>query len=266
MPSEEATPSGLIGPELFRLDGRVAIVTGAGSGLGLAMARGLAAAGARVVVADVDLPSAEVTADGIAAAGGQAIAVTVDVTDEEQVRATVRRVLDDWRRVDVLVNSAGIGSRGMAAEYELEPFRRVLEVNLIGTFLCCREAARPMLEAGDGRILNVASIAGLVGYPGHPPYIASKGGIVQLTRALAVEWATRGVRVNALAPGVVETPLVARAAAREPEFYEAFRARHPVGRFGRPEEVVGPALFLCSDASSFVTGHILAVDGGFTAQ
>src|SRR3712207_6478305 len=123
-----------------------------------------------------------------------------------------------------------------------------------------------MREAGGGSIVNIASIAGLVGYNGNPAYLASKGGVVQLTRALAVEWATRGVRVNAIAPGVIESPLVAAQVTREPEFYDAFRARHPVNRFGRPDELVGPALFLCSDASSFVTGHILAVDGGYTAQ
>ena len=258
--------SGVAGPELFRLDGRAALITGGGGALGRAMALGLAAAGASVSIADRDLTAAETTVSQVAGTGGGALAIGADVTDETAVEETVRRTVDRFGRLDILINSAGIGARGAAADYELGRFEEVLSINLTGTFLFCRAAGRVMLEAGDGRIVNIASIAGLVGYIGNPAYLASKGGVVQLTRALAVEWAQRGVRVNAIAPGVIETPMVARQVASEPEFYVEFRKKHPVGRFGTPDEIVGPALFLCSDASSFVTGHVLVADGGYTAQ
>jgi NAD(P)-dependent dehydrogenase (short-subunit alcohol dehydrogenase family) len=265
--AESTGPSGrAFGLGLFHLDGRAAIVTGGGGALGAAMARGVANAGATVLIADRNAEAAEATVALLRDGGADALAVSGDVTDEAAVEATVRRAVDRWGRLDILINSAGIGARGPAADYERARWDQVLDINLTGTFLCCRAAGRVMLEAGDGRIVNIASIAGLVGYQGNPAYLASKGGVVQLTRALAVEWATRGVRVNAIAPGVIESPLVAAQVAGEPEFYDAFRARHPVGRFGLPEELVGPALFLCSDASSFVTGHILAVDGGYTAM
>jgi NAD(P)-dependent dehydrogenase (short-subunit alcohol dehydrogenase family) len=142
----------------------------------------------------------------------------------------------------------------------------VLDVNLTGTFLFCREAAEVMLPAGRGSIINIASIAGLVGYNGNPAYLSSKGGVVQLTRALAVEWAQRGVRVNGIAPGVIDTQMIAAAVEHDPDFYRAFKLKHPMNRFGEANELVGPALFLASDAASFVTGHILAVDGGYVAQ
>jgi NAD(P)-dependent dehydrogenase (short-subunit alcohol dehydrogenase family) len=141
-----------------------------------------------------------------------------------------------------------------------------MDINLTGTFLFCREAAEPMLAAGKGSIINIASIAGLVGYNGNPAYLASKGGVVQLTRALAMEWATRGVRVNAVAPGVIATQMIAGAVEREPDFYDAFKKKHAMQRFGSADELVGVALFLASQASSYVTGQILAVDGGYTAQ
>ena len=265
--AEQPDSSGrAFGLELFRLDGRAAIVTGGGGALGTAMARGLANAGASVLVVDRDERAAEATVGLLREGGADAFAVPADVTDETAVEATVARAVDRWGRLDILINSAGIGARGAAADYERARWEQVLSINLTGTFLFCRAAGNVMLEAGDGRIVNIASIAGLVGYQGNPAYLASKGGVVQLTRALAVEWATRGVRVNAIAPGVIASPMVAVQVAREPGFYDAFRARHPVGRFGHAQELVGPALFLCSDASSFVTGHILAVDGGYTAM
>jgi NAD(P)-dependent dehydrogenase (short-subunit alcohol dehydrogenase family) len=253
------------GLALFRVDGKVAIVTGGGGALGTAMARGLAGAGAALLIADRDAAAAEATAAGIVADGGQAVAQQVDVTDESAVADTVRQAVEGFGRLDILINAAGIGARAQAVDYPLDRWRQVLEVNLTGSFLFCREAGRLMCEQREGRIVNIASIAGLVGYRGNPAYLASKGGVVQLTRALAAEWAPHRVRVNAIAPGVIETQMVAGPMLADPEFYAWFRERHPLG-FGQANQIVGPALFLCSDASSYVSGHILAVDGGYTAM
>jgi gluconate 5-dehydrogenase len=251
-------------PALFSLEGRVALVTGAASGLGRAIAIGLAEAGAFVVVADLD----ETSMDEVGAAIGpnRSTVMAVDVTDRQQVEAVTERIVAAKGRVDVLVNSAGIGARGSAEDYSEELWQRVIATNLTGTFNCCQLVGRQMLHARSGAIVNIASIGGLVGYAGSLGYQASKGGVVQLTRTLAVEWAERGVRVNALAPCTFETPVVARQRAAEPDLYPAMLQRIPMGRFGNPDEIVGPALFLASDAASMVTGQVLSVDGGYTAQ
>lgn len=258
-----ATPPTL-GPDLFRLDGRVAIITGGAGALGQMLARGFVAAGAAVLIADLNPGTA--LAEELTAAGGDALALQVDVTDETAVDGMIAQAVARWGKLDILVNAAGISGRGAALDYDRERFQRILDLNVTGLFLCSRAAARAMIPAGGGCIVNYASIAGLVGYPGNPAYLASKGAVVQLTRALAMEWVGQHIRINAIAPGVIATPVVAAQVAGEPAFYEAFQAKHPMGRFGRPDEIVGPTLFLCSPAASFVTGHILAVDGGYVAQ
>lgn len=254
------------GLDLFRLDGRVALITGGGGAIGTAMAGGLASAGASILIVDRRLDAAEATVKRLRDAGADAEAVEAEVTNEADVKRAVQAAVSRWGRLDILINGAGIGARHPAEGYPLERWQAVLDINLTGTFLFCREAGGVMLRAGKGSIINIASIAGLVGYNGNPAYLASKGGVVQLTRALAVEWATRGVRVNAIAPGVIATEMVAKQVELEPDFYVEFRKKHPVDRFGTVDELVGPAMLLASDASSFLTGQTIAVDGGYVAQ
>jgi NAD(P)-dependent dehydrogenase (short-subunit alcohol dehydrogenase family) len=240
---------------MFRLDGRRAVVTGGASGLGREIAGAFVEAGAEVVALDRDREALERLDPAI-------LRATVDVAD----RASVEEAFAEIERVDVLVNAAGIGGWAQTENYPDELWDRVLQVNLTGTFNCCRAAGRRMLAASSGSIVNVASTLGLVGFPGTIAYVASKGGIVQLTRGLAVEWAGRGVRVNAIAPSTFDTELVRRNRPERPQVYDRLLALTPGGRFGLPDEIVGPALFLACDAASMVTGHVLAVDGGYTAQ
>lgn len=247
---------------LFSLEGRVAVVTGAGSGLGEAMAGGLAGAGASVVCADIDEAAAARVAASI---GSGATALRLDVRDREAVEATAATLAESGG-VHVLVNSAGVGGRGPAADYPDQLWDNVLDVNLTGSFNCCRAIGRTMIAAGSGSIVNIASIGGLIAFPGSVGYQASKGGVVQMTRTLAVEWAPHGVRVNAIAPGHIATPIVRRQWETEPELKEFFLSRTPLGELGTPADLVGPAVFLASDASRMVTGHVLTVDGGYVAQ
>ena len=251
--------------ELFSLDGRVAVVTGASAGLGVGLAEALAAAGARLVVAARREDRLAELAARLEAAGRECLPVACDVADEASVDALVARSLEHFGRVDVLVNNAGITEVGPAEDEPLASFDRVTGVNLRGLFLCCQRFGRSMLAREYGAIVNVASMLGQVGSGQVPQasYAASKGAVINLTRELAAQWARRGVRVNALAPGWFASEMTEEMFANE-RSHKWMRSRTPMGRPGREGELVGALLFLASDASSFVTGQTVTVDGGWT--
>jgi NAD(P)-dependent dehydrogenase (short-subunit alcohol dehydrogenase family) len=246
-----------------RLAGKVALVTGAGSGIGRAVALRFAREGARVACADRVAEAARDTARAIAEAGGQCLALAVDVTDPAGCERAVRETLEAFGGLTTLVNAAGVRGETRDATPPPEEWRRVVEVNLTGTYLASRAAVPALAASGHGAITHIASIYGLVGGSLSPAYAASKGGVANLTRQMALEWAPR-VRVNCVCPGVIETPMTAPLLS-DPAFREAAIRRHPVGRLGRPEDVAAAILYLSSDEAAFVTGVALPVDGGYTA-
>ena len=250
----------------FRLDGRVALITGGSGGLGAVFARALAGAGANVALLGRRIEAAQAVGDAVEAeTGRRPIAVTADVTDPAGVQKAVSDVRETWGKIDILINSAGVNVRKPSVEFGLDDWQRVMDVNLTGSFICSQAVAPGMIEAGWGRIINLSSMFGLVGMPERPAYTAAKGGLIQLTRTFAVEWAKHNVLVNALAPGPFATE-INRPLLDNPEIYHAFADNVPLGRWGRPDELAGPIVFLASEASSFMTGAVLTVDGGWTAQ
>jgi NAD(P)-dependent dehydrogenase (short-subunit alcohol dehydrogenase family) len=252
---------------MFGLGGRVAIVTGGASGLGRAISVGFSQFGARVAVVDIDESAAEEVAAALRSAGGEAVAIRCDVAKPEEAQHAVAVAVERFGHVDTLVANAGIGARSPAEDMTFEQWTRVITVNLTGVWLFDQAVGRQMIDKGiKGSIINMASIAGQVGITtGNANYAASKGGVIALTRLLAIEWARHGIRVNGISPTHIRTPLVAKAMEANPETARYFVGNIPLGRLGEPEELVGAAVYLASDASSLVTGHILNVDGGHTA-
>ena len=250
-----------------RLDGKVAVLTGAGSGIGRVAASMFAAEGAAVVVADVVADAARKAAAEVVASGGRAEPVVVDVADADQVQAMVDAATAAFGRLHILFNNAGIFPPDDGGVLDTPPatWQRVMEVNLQGVWLGCRAAIPAMLASGGGSIVNVASFVALVGAAtAQVAYTASKGGVLALSREIAVEYARQGIRVNSVCPGPIETPLLAEL-LRDPDRRARRLVHVPMGRFGRPEEIAAAALFLASDEASFVTGSALVVDGGITA-
>ena len=245
---------------MFDLAGKTALVVGAGSGIGEASAHGLAAYGARVVCADVDAEAAENTAGEITSEGGEAEALQLDMTDPQ----SVEEVVESIGTPDVLVSTPSVNVRKPVLEITDEEFDRVVELNLKGTFRLIRDFGRGMAERGSGSIIAFSSIRGQVVEPGQGVYAATKAGTVQMLRALAAEVGPRGVRVNTIAPGIVETPLTAQI-KDSPDWYDSYAAKSILGRWAQPREMVGMVVYLASDASSYVTGTFMLVDGGWTA-
>ena len=249
------------------VQGKVALVTGGSSGIGRATSLIFAREGAKVVVADVLTEGGEETVRLIKAAGGEAIFVKADMGKATEVEAMVQATVNTYGRLDCAHNNAGIeGATGRTADYKEEDWDRVMLINLKGVFLCMKYEIQQMLKQGGGAIVNTASDAGLLGVPQMPAYVASKHGVVGLTKTAALEYAKSGIRINAVCPGVINTPMVERITGQRAGRAERMAAVEPVGRMGRPEEIGEAAVWLCSEAASFVTGLPMPVDGGIAAQ
>jgi NAD(P)-dependent dehydrogenase (short-subunit alcohol dehydrogenase family) len=260
--SDLAVPAGYA-HDIFDLTGRVAVVTGAGSGLGEAISIGFAQAGMTVFLADVNVPGAERVAALISGHGATAIVKELDVVNKAACDAAADEVVAEAGRVDVLVNSAGSAFRCPAEDFPEDKFDFIVGLNMKGTYLCCQAFGRKMLAQGKGSIINMGSIGGAIAYPLASAYLASKGAVVQITKGLALEWRDRGVRVNAIGPTLMDSPLTRAAAATTSVTADFIKARMLRPRLGLPRELIGAAIFLASDASELVTGHMLMCDDGY---
>jgi NAD(P)-dependent dehydrogenase (short-subunit alcohol dehydrogenase family) len=252
--------------DIFDLTGRVAVVTGAGSGLGEAISIGFAQAGMTIVLADINVAGAERVGGIIAGHGGSVIVKELDVVSKQACDTAADEVVDETGRVDVLVNSAGSAFRCPAEDFPEDKFDFIVGLNMKGTYLCCQAFGRKMLAQGKGSIINMGSIGGFIGYPLASAYLASKGAVVQITKGLALEWRDRGVRVNGIGPTLMDSPLTRAAATTTSLTADFIKARMLRPRLGLPRELIGAAIFLASDASELVTGHMLMCDDGYLTQ
>lgn len=251
----------------FSFENKVALVTGAGSGMGLTTAQAFAAEGAAVVLADINEAQARATAKQLVDAGHKAIGIRCDVTNEADVRVMVEQAVSTFGRLDAAFNNAGVNSPAVeTADASGAEFDRVTAINLKGVWNCMKYELLQMRKQGSGAIVNNSSIGGLIGLPGRAIYHATKHGVLGLTKSAALEYAARGIRINAICPGTIDTPMVAEMLAKEPEAMKEILSNQPNGRLGEPEEIASVVLWLCSPGASFVIGHALAVDGGFTIQ
>src|SRR6266446_660472 len=248
--------------------GKVAFVTGAASGIGRAAALAFAREGASVVVADVSEQGNQETARMIEEQGGRALAVRCDVTRVEEVKAALDKTVEAFGRLDFAFNNAGIEPRKPAptAEYDLEEWERIIDIDLRGVFLCMKYEIPLMLKQGGGAIVNTSSGAGVIGIKGNPAYTAAKHGVIGLTRSAALDYASQNIRINAVCPGYIDTPMMGRFTGGTPEGRAKVIAEEPVGRMGKPEEIAAAVVWLCSDAAAFVIGHAMVIDGGQTIQ
>lgn len=246
----------------FRLDGKVAIVTGGSQGLGKAMAKSLSDAGASIVVGARTVAKAEMVAEDIIKSGGQAMAVRLDVGDSNSVDSMVKAAIDKFGTIDILVNNAGINLRHPCVEMPEEDWNAVIKTNLTGTFLCSKAVGKVLVAKKSGKVINIASLLGTVAQPNRGPYAATKGGVVQFTKVLALEWAPYNINVNAIGPGYVATELNTQL-MEDKAVYDDITSRIPMGRWAQPEEIGSAAVFLASDAASYITGQVLYVEGGY---
>jgi len=251
--------------ELFGLKGKTALVTGAAQGLGREIALVLAKNGASLILSDIQNP--EDTAAAVRATGARCLAVQADITDEDQVKAVAERSASEYGRVDILINNAGVSQLSYTATEDLsqKEWDTIIGINLTGTFLCCKHFGKAMIAGGGGSIINIATTAGITGVPRAPAYAASKAGVILLTKSLALEWARYNIRVNAIAPHYLETPLTGGLRASQ-KIYSGLVKQIPMRRFGKPSEIIGAVLFLASQASTYTTGTIIVADGGYLAQ
>lgn len=251
--------------ELFSLEGRIALITGSSQGIGFALARGLAEHGATVIINGRDRTKVDAAVTLLEKEGHTIFASAFDVTDAEEVRAAIDGIEEDVGALDILVNNAGMQYRAPLEDYPIEKWQQLLETNISGAFYAGQAAARHMIARGRGKIINIASVQSELARPSIAPYTATKGAIRNLTRGMATDWARYGLQINAIAPGYFKTPLN-QALVDNPEFTAWLEKRTPAGRWGDVEELVGAAVFLSGDASSFVNGQVLHVDGGMTAS
>src|SRR2546426_3842176 len=248
-------------------ENQVALVTGAGSGMGLATAKAFAQAGAAVVLADIDEQAVRSAAEELVSAGQKAMAVRCNVADEADVAAMIEQTVSTFGHLDAAYNNAGVQSPAIeTADASGEEFDRVNAINLRGVWSCMKYELRQMRERGSGAIVNCSSIGGLIGIPGRATYHASKHGVIGLTKSAALEYASRGIRINAVCPGTIDTPMVTDMLAKEPDAMKEIMRDQPIGRLGRPDEIAAAVLWLCSPDASFVIGHTLVVDGGYTVH